>query len=125
MACYHGGGQLCHKAKLAKYLCRSHFHRISPPPLENSAVVSTGYRGCISMSKAKALVASHLAIFVAGIVAGKSIDTEELSKYRALADEASASSYRRRIWKLSVVAAVGCIMGVSVISMSRSRSRAC
>ena len=54
----------------------------------------------MALSTFKVLLASHISCFIAGVVAGKSINAEEVAAYRQFlkqADEEESEKFRRRM----------------------------
>jgi hypothetical protein len=71
----------------------------------------------------RALIASHVAMFVAGFAAGKYVDHDELKTYRDL-HESSWTRFERRLSRgVLGVAAVGSLYLVVRLSMASSSSK--
>ena len=71
-------------------------------------------------TRTKALIASHLAVFVAGVIAGKQIDAEELASYRSAHSSASTSKWRKRFYMAAGVTSVTFFVILGMKSMRRS-----
>ncbi len=72
----------------------------------------------MSMKSTRALILSHIMVFAAGVVVGKSLDADELSTYREL-HENYFSKWKRRV----SAGAIGLVSVAAVVVVVRAVHR--